>query len=107
MYLEQEVYSLLLFAFLAVFAVSALLLVMFYLRFRNRRLAWFGGQLGFLALAFYYFYQCVTCLPSPGDSMYSEEQSLTLALSGVCWALSMALCLTGVYRLSKPPRGDK
>lgn len=107
MYLEQEVYSLLLFAFVAIIVASALALSLCYFRSHNKHIFWFGGQLLFLAVAFYYFYRCVTYMPSHGNSIYSEEQSLTLALSGVSWTVSMALSLMGVYKLSRKSNGDK
>lgn len=103
MYLEEEVYSLLVLGFSAVVVVSAILLTAFYLRSHNKHIFWFGGQLVFLSLAFYCFYQCIARLPSHGDSMYSENQSLTLALSGLCWAISMALNLIGVHKILRGP----
>ena len=99
MYLEAEVYGLVFWAFLAVEVVTVLALVGLFLRSRNRALLWFGGQALWLGAAFSFFFRCLTRRPEPGFSMYTEEQSLMLALAGLCWALSMICMLLGVYRL--------
>ena len=101
MYLEQEVYLLLVLAFGAVSGVSAIVLVIFLIKSHNRNILWFGGQIVFLSFAFYLFFKCIVYLPNQGDAMYSENQSITLALSGVCWAISMVLNLIGIYKMLK------
>lgn len=103
MYLEEDVYSLLVLAFSVIAVVSAIILTTFYLRSHNKHIFWFGGQIIFLSFAFYCFYQCITYLPNQGDSMYSENQSITLALSGICWAISMVLNLIGIQKILNKP----
>ena len=99
MYLEAEVFGLVCWAFLAVEGVTVLILLGLFLRSRNRALLWFGGQALWLGAAYFFFFRCLNQRPVPGFSMYTEEQSLLLALAGVCWALSMVCMLLGVYRL--------
>lgn len=38
-------------------------------------------------------------LPNQGNSMYSEDQSLRIALTGLLWAFSLFCMLKGIYRL--------
>lgn len=101
MYLESEVYQLLVVAFGMVAGVSAGALAGLYWKSRDRNIFWFAGQLIFLAFAFALFYKCITYRPNQGNSMYSEDQSITLALSGICWAISMAFNVIGIYKTVK------
>ena len=101
MYLEQEVYGTLVWAFVIVLIITVGVLFLFYLKTRNRGLTWFGGQLVALSLSFYFFYKAVTYLPNQANAMYSEDQSLRLALAGLCWAASMFLMLAGIHRSIK------
>lgn len=101
MYLEREVYQLLVVAFSVVAGASAGVLAGFYWKSHDKSIFWFVGQLVFLVFAFGLFYKCVTYLPNQGNSMYSEDQSITLALSGICWAISMVFDLIGIYKMVK------
>lgn len=106
MYLEQEVYGILLWAFITVVILSAGALIYFYLKTRRRSLVWFGGQLVFLSLSFRYLYRALTYLPNQANAMVSEDQSLRLGLAGLCWAISMLLMLAGINGVSKPKTTD-
>ena len=99
MYLEQEVYGFLIFAFICIALLAAIVLAVLYWKSRNKHILWFGGQLLFLCLAFYFFFQAVSNLPVPGFSMYTEEQSFAIGRAGVCWAVSMVFMLFGIYKL--------
>lgn len=99
MYLEQEVYSLLIWGFALIAFLSVLVLILLYLKCRNRHIFWFGGQVVFLTLAFCYFYKAISYLPNQGNSMYSEMQSVNIALAGIFWAASMVFVLIGVSML--------
>ena len=106
MYLEQEMYRLLLVFFILVVAVGALLLIVFYIKSRNKHILWFGGQLGCLSIAFYFFYRCITYLPNEGNVMYTETQTGTLTGAVIFWAISMVCTFVGVYMLLRRSRGD-
>ncbi|HPE16835.1 MAG TPA: hypothetical protein PK597_07760 [Oscillospiraceae bacterium] len=101
MYLEQEAYGLIKGGFICVIAAAALVFTFLYWKSRNRHLLWFCGQAAFLTLAFHFFFSCVTYLPHQGNAMYSEDQTLTIALAGLCWAASMLFMFVGIYRLLK------
>lgn len=64
MYLEQEVYRTLFWAFIIVIVTSAAVISLFYIKTRKRSLLWFGGQLVFLSLSFRFFL--------PGNHVPSE-----------------------------------
>lgn len=102
MYLEQELYSTLLWAFIVVIIVCGVAIGILFVKTRNRNLIWIVGQLLLLSLAFRFLFQAITNLPDQMNAMYSEDQSLRLALAGVCWATSMALMMIGIIRSGKP-----
>ena len=106
MYLEQEVYGTLFWAFIIVIVTSAAVISLFYIKTRKRSLLWFGGQLVFLSLSFRYLYRALTYLPNQANAMVSEDQSLRLGLAGLCWAISMLLMLAGINGVSKPKTTD-
>jgi hypothetical protein len=99
MYLEREVYGLLIGGFAAITLIDVFILARLYLKTRNKHVFWFGGQAAFLAAAFYYFYKAIAYLPNQGNAMYSENQSITIALAGIAWAVSMGFVLLGVFML--------
>lgn len=101
MYLEQEVYRTLFWAFIIVIVTSAAVISLFYIKTRKRSLLWFGGQLVFLSLSFRFFYRAITYLLNQANAMYSEDQSLRLGLAGLCWAISMLLMVAGIIGLNK------
>lgn len=101
MYLEEEVYYLLVLAFALVMVLSSAILIWRYVKTRNKHLVWFGGQVLFLIAAFCFFYQCVCNTPDLSFIMYSEEQSVTLTLAGICWAISMLFESVGVWKAVK------
>ena len=92
MIFESEVPGFLAGGFLLVTLVSLAVLIILLIRSRNKNLLFFMAQLAFLALAFY--------LPRD-NSMYTEENSLSIALAGLCWAASMGCMLAGIYRMLK------
>ena len=79
--------------------MSLAALIILYAKSRSRHILWFAGQLLFLGAAFRFFFRAVCTLPVPGFSMYTEEQTLTLAYAGVCWTVSMVFLLIGIYKL--------
>lgn len=101
MYLEQELYALIVLIFGMVLAFACVILIWCYAKSHNKHLVWFGGHILSLSLACYFFYKCITYLPNEGNSMYSEEQSFTLALAGLCWIISMLLEFIGVCKVVK------
>ena len=99
MIFESEVPGFLAGGFLLVTLVSLAVLIILLIRSRNKNLLFFMAQLAFLALAFYFFYDIAT-LPRD-NSMYTEENSRSIALAGLCWAASMGCMLAGIYRMLK------
>lgn len=101
MYLEAEVYGLILDGFGIVVLGTLLVLIYLFWRSRNQAVLWFGGQTLFLSGAFWFFFRFrALCLRyDPHFSMYSEEQSVHIACAGFLWALSMLCMLIGIYRL--------
>ena len=101
MYLESEVYGLLIWSFVVIIVISVSLLAVMYFKTRNKAIFWFGGQTAFLSLAFYWFYRCITNLPNEVNVMHTENQSVLIGLAGVSWAISMLLMLVGIYKLTR------
>lgn len=99
MYLEREVYSLLVWGFSIIMLAAVIVLISLYMKARNKGLLWLGGQLIFTSAAFYYFYKAIRYLPNQGNDMYSEIQSLTIAAAGIFWAFSMVCMLIGICKL--------
>lgn len=102
MYLEQEAYLYTIVGFSIIAAIGAVVLSLCYVKTRNKNLLWFCGQILFLILTFYFGYKCITTLPNdPTNSMYSENQSVIFAKTGICWAISMIFEFVGIWKIAK------
>lgn len=101
MHLEQEVYFLLILGFILIAVPGIAIMAMRYAKTRDKNLLWFAGQVLFLILAFYFCYRCIANVPNnPAHSMYSEEQSVILACTGICWAISMIFEYIGIWKFT-------
>ncbi len=101
MFLEAEVYHLLIVFFALVILLKSAVLLRCYVRSHNTAIMWFAGQVLLLILAFFFFYRCVVNVPDPAFSMYSEKQSTLLAYAGIFWALSAIAEIVGICRIIK------
>ena len=105
MYLESDARLLLPVCFALVMALALGALLLLYRKSRRKELLWLAGQLVFLCGAFIFFYRCVQNLPDSAEMhyFYTETQSLTIAMAGICWAVSMGLMVVGIVRLLRRP----
>lgn len=99
MYLESELYVFIRIAFACVALLTLIILGFLYRKTENRAIVWFIGQLFALSGSFFFFFQALTDLPNQGNCMYSEDQSMRIAIAGLLWAVSMICMLLGIYRL--------
>ena len=100
MYLEAEVYGIVVVCFSLVILCSLITLAVLLWKSRHTGILWFGGQTLSLLGAFYFFYRALRFLPG-SSPMYSEDQSVNIALAGVLWAVSMVCMLIGIWKLLK------
>lgn len=94
---ESEVYILLIVGFLAVMAVSMIMLGFVSYKTKNKNIGWFFLQSIFLLLAFYKFYSVFRV---ESGAMSSESASVLIAQSGIFWAISMIAMCIGAMKLS-------
>lgn len=99
MYLESELYTFILIAFVCVALLTLIILGFLFWKTENRAIIWFIGQLFTLSGSFFFFFQALTYLPNQGNCMYSEDQSMRIVIAGLLWAVSMICMLLGIYRL--------
>ena len=101
MFLEAEMYYLLLAAFAVVVLIKGAVLLRCYIDSRNTALVWFTGEILLLIMAFCFFYRCILNVPNPMFSMYSEKQSTILAYAGISWGVSEIMGIIGIYKIVK------
>ena len=98
-------YGLIIVAFVIIMLLSVGLLVLACFKSRKKSVAMFVGQLVFLSLAFFFFYRCISYLPNQANVMYTEDQSLTLGIAGILWAISMLWEFVGICVLAWHGKG--
>jgi hypothetical protein len=76
----------------------------FVIKRKNRSLLWFLGQIAFLGLSFNQFINLIQRKPEISEVMMSENNSLTLGIMGVFWALSMVCMILGIWFSSEDRR---
>lgn len=102
MYLEQESYLYMIIGFVLVIMIGIVMLGLKYKKTNNKNSLWFGGQMLFLILTFYFCFKCIINLPNdPSNFMYTEEQSVIFANTGICWAISMLFEFIGIWMVVK------
>ncbi|MDW7652306.1 MAG: hypothetical protein SCK29_03990 [Bacillota bacterium] len=99
--LESEVTMLLYGGFFAVIALNFVVILVLWLRNKDKTLIWFVVQFVLLIVTFRFFELAVLLKPDVPRSMLSEENSLILGLTGVFWALSMLSMLIGIWQLGR------
>jgi hypothetical protein len=68
---------------------------------KNKAFSWFVVQFVFLYFAFNKFLYLIKPKPEVSASMMSEENSWTLGITGVLWAVSMFCMIIGVWVLNR------
>lgn len=99
MFLESELYMMIPVCFAVIIISSALALTLFYRKTKCNAIRYFALQLASLCAAFYFFYQSLCAQYDPAYSMFSEDQTIRIAFSGVLWAASMIFMLIGLKKL--------
>lgn len=101
MYLEQEACLYMIIDFVLVIMIGV---VMLGLKYKKQIIRIYFGLAGrcFLVLTFYFCFKCIINLPNdPSNFMYTEEQSVIFANTGICWAISMLFEFIGIVWLVK------
>ena len=96
MALEQETESLIIFGFIIVLIIVAVYIGLLWRKTRNSGLFWFIPQLGMLSVCLLLFIRLINNQITTPPAMLSEENSLTIGLMGVSWALSMGFMTLGI-----------
>ena len=99
--MEAETLSILSWGFYIVVASSLVVIIKLLISQKDKSFAWFIAQLVFLYFGFLKFLYSIKMKPEVPQTMLSEENSLTLGISGSLWAISMLCMLTGIWNLSK------
>lgn len=96
MTVEQETTSLILFGFGLVLGILIITLFLLWKKTKNRGLLWFIPQLVMLSLCLLLFLRLFDNYQTVPTVMLSEENSLTIGLMGLSWALSMIFMTIGI-----------
>jgi hypothetical protein len=106
MYLEAEVYGMLNWGFAIVMGIELISFIVLWHKhkFSKEAFCWFIGHIAFFSFAGYKLLEAINTFEH-NDSMGSEKASLSIGISGVLWAISVACLLIGIARLisSKVP----
>lgn len=102
MAMEQETESLIIFGFIIVLVIVAICIGLLWRKTRSNGLFWFIPQLGMLSLCLLLFIKLINNQANTPAPMLSEENSLTIGLMGVSWALSMGFMTIGISTSFKP-----
>jgi len=97
--MEAEAIPTLITGFGAVIILTVFCILVLWRRNKGFLYAWFIGQVLFLVVAFNSTLKVLDLKAVP-SAMLSEEVSLTIGLSAVYWALSMACMVIGIWQLS-------
>jgi RsiW-degrading membrane proteinase PrsW (M82 family) len=100
MYLEAEVYEMLNWGFAIVMGIELVVLIVlwFHYKFSRKAFSWFIGHMVFFAFAGYKLLEAINTFEHQ-HPMGSENASLSIGISGVLWAISVACLLIGLSRL--------
>ena len=98
MFVEAELPMLMLIGFIAVMVVYAALIFKFVGKAAKDGAWLFVVQIVLLAIAFSQLYMM---LGREHTAMISEQNSLNLAIAGLCWALSMVALALGIKKVSE------
>lgn len=93
---EQETASLIIFGFIFVMFIVMLSMLVLWKKTKNRGLVWFIPQLVMLSICLRFFTRLIDHQTTVPAVMLSEENSLTIGLMGISWALSMIFMTVGV-----------
>jgi hypothetical protein len=96
MLVEQETTSLIIFGFTFVIVIVAISIFVLWEKTKNRGLLWFIPQLIMQGICLLLFLKLIHNQNSVPAVMLSEENSLTIGLMGISWALSMIFMAVGV-----------
>jgi hypothetical protein len=96
MLVEQETTSLIIFGFTFVIIIVAISIFVLWKKTKNRGLLWFIPQLIMLTICLLLFLQLIHNQNTVPAVMLSEENSLTIGLMGISWALSMIFMTVGI-----------
>jgi hypothetical protein len=98
---EQEVKALVVIGFMLVLVLVAVPIYSLWNKTGNRGLLWFIPQFGMLFICLVLFIQLINNQRTVPSAMLSEENSLTIGLMGISWALSMVFMTIGTIRIVK------
>lgn len=100
MYLEAEVYGMLNWGFAIVMMVEVIAIVSLWFehKFDKEAFGWFIAHIIFIGLAGYKLLEAINTFEHK-NPMGSEDASLSIGISGVLWAISVACFLIGLSRL--------
>jgi uncharacterized membrane protein YagU involved in acid resistance len=101
MKMEAKTISMLVLGFSLVIGSGLAVIAGLWHKSKNCGLLWLFPQLGFLILAFLKFLYLIQAKPEIADVMISEENTRSLGLIGVYWAMSMIFMLMGIFRLNR------
>lgn len=111
MQMEAEVLAIMILGFAGVVLISIGVIIGLWIKTKNKAYSWFLVQVVFLIIAFINFTGLLIRGSGIPKAMLSEENSLSLGIAGVLWALSMLFMLIGIYRLGRTkaplPEGEK
>jgi hypothetical protein len=100
MVVEQETQSLIIFGFSIVLVIVIFSIFFAWRKTKNRVLLWFIPQLIMLSICLLLFLQLIHNQNTVPAAMLSEENSLTIGLMGISWALSMIFMMVGIISMS-------
>ena len=101
MQMEAETLSMLTWGFFIVIAISLGVVIKLWLESKNNAFIWFIIQLVFLVFAFFRVSYLIQIKPEIPEVMMSEENSLSIGIIGVFWAISMLSMLIGIWQVIK------
>ena len=101
MQMEAETLSMLTWGFFVTIAISLGIIIKLWFISKSKAFIWFIAQLVFLVFVFFRFSYLIRIKPEIPEVMMSEENSLSIGIIGVFWAISMLSMLIGIWQVNK------